>query len=57
VEIRLRGTPQETRDTLAILATVLHIRSISRAYPGRTPSTSERVYLDAAPRANTDGAQ
>jgi len=49
VRIRLHGTPAEISHTLTDLARVLEIRTVSRPYPDRPPSTSERVYLDATP--------
>jgi hypothetical protein len=50
MRLRLHGTPAENRAMLAILATVLEIRTVSRSYPARPPSTLERIYLDAQPR-------
>ncbi|UWZ38008.1 hypothetical protein Drose_06990 [Dactylosporangium roseum] len=50
MRLRLHGTRPEIAATLAALAEVLDIRTISRHYPDRPPSTLERVYVDAAPR-------
>ncbi len=50
MRLRLHGTPAENRATLTALATVLDIRTISRPYPDRPPSTLERIYIDATPR-------
>jgi hypothetical protein len=53
MRLRLHGTPAENRAMLAALSTVLEIRTISRPYPDRPPSTLERIYLDATPREDT----
>ncbi|MFB6396812.1 hypothetical protein [Polymorphospora lycopeni] len=50
VRIRLHGTPAEITATLATLAVTLDIHTISRRYRDRSPSTLERIYLDASPR-------
>jgi hypothetical protein len=57
VRIRLHGTPAEIGPTLAALASVLDIHTISRSYPDRLPSTSERLYLDATPRPTESEAR
>ena len=49
MRLRLHGTSPENAAVLAALATVLKIRTISRSYPDRPPSTLQRVYLDAVP--------
>jgi hypothetical protein len=49
MRIRLHGTPSENAATLAALAEALDIRTVSRPYPDRPPSTLEHVYLDATP--------
>jgi hypothetical protein len=49
MRLRLHGTPAENQAMLAILADVLDIRTVSRSYPDRPPSTLERIYLDAVP--------
>lgn len=41
--------PAELTATLAVLADVLDIRTVSRFYPDRPPSPTKRVYLDAVP--------
>lgn len=57
MRIRLHGTPAETTVTLAALAEVLDIRTVSRPYPDRPPSTLERVYVDADPRTPKESRQ
>ena len=47
VALRLHGTPPANRATVAALATVLVIQSVSRPYPDRPPSTKERIYVTA----------
>ncbi|HEX6970319.1 MAG TPA: hypothetical protein VF174_16110 [Micromonosporaceae bacterium] len=54
MRIRLHGTPEETAELLAALAEVLTIRTISRPYPDRPPSTFQRIYLDATPRRDQE---
>ncbi|SCL14068.1 hypothetical protein [Micromonospora inyonensis] len=53
MRIRLHGTPAETAAALTALAHVLTIRTISRPYPDRPPSTRHRIYLDATPRKDS----
>ncbi|MEV0727721.1 hypothetical protein [Polymorphospora sp. NPDC050346] len=53
MRIRLHGTPTEITATLTALAATLDIRTVSRRYPDRPPSTLERIYLDASPRKDT----
>jgi hypothetical protein len=50
VEIRLHGTPADNTATLAALAHVLDITTISRPYPDRPPSRQQRIYITATPR-------
>jgi len=50
VQLRLHSTRPETAATQAALTDVLNIHTTSRPYPDRSPSTLERVYLDAVPR-------
>jgi hypothetical protein len=50
MRIRLHGTPIENAAALAKLDRVLVIRTVSRPYPDRPPSTLERIYIDAYPR-------
>lgn len=57
MRLRLHGTPAENRAMLAALADALDIRTISRSYPDRPPSTLERIYLDAVPRDRKDTRQ
>jgi hypothetical protein len=57
VRIRLHGTPAETAAIVAALARVLDIHDISRPYPDRPPSTLERTYIDATPRAGLDAEE
>jgi hypothetical protein len=56
MRLRLHGSPAENRAMLATLAAVLDIRTVSRSYPDRSPSTLERIYLDAVPRARKEPA-
>jgi hypothetical protein len=49
VRLRPRGTPSENRAALVALATVLDIQEVSRSYLDRSPSTLERVYMQAVP--------
>ncbi len=56
MEIRLHGTPTEITATLAALAHVLNIRTVSRPYPDRPPSRLNRTYLTADPRQETSRA-
>lgn len=51
MRIRLHGTADETSRVLAAIRAVLDIRDVSRAYPDRPPSTLQRTYVDATPRA------
>ncbi|MFY1596162.1 hypothetical protein [Micromonospora sp. WMMD737] len=53
MQLRLHGTPGETTATLAALARVLTIRTVSRPYPDRPPSTRHRIYLEVTPRKDT----
>jgi hypothetical protein len=50
MRLRLHGTPAENRAMLDAIAEVLDIRTVSRPYVDRPPSTLERIYLDAEPR-------
>ncbi|WP_407566885.1 DUF3970 family protein [Polymorphospora sp. A560] len=50
MRIRLHGTSSEMTAALAALAKTFNIRYVSRRYPDRSPSTLERIYLDATPR-------
>jgi hypothetical protein len=50
MQLRLHGTTAEIAASVTVLATVLDIRTMNRAYPDRPPSTLMRVYLDAIPR-------
>lgn len=52
MRIRLHGTPAENAAVLAALTTTLEIRTVSRSYPDRQPSTLERIYLEVQPPQN-----
>lgn len=54
MRLRLHGTPQENRAALAQLAKVLDIHSVSQPYRDRSPSTQERIYIEATPRAGQE---
>lgn len=53
MRIRLYGTPAETAAALAVIAQVLHIRTVSRPHPDRRSPMFQRIYLDATPREDT----
>jgi hypothetical protein len=55
MRLRLHGTAPEIAATLAALAKVLEIRTVSRPYPNRPPSALARVYLDAVPPIRPTG--
>jgi hypothetical protein len=57
MRIRLHGSPSENAATLAALTEVLEIRTVSRPYADRPPSTLERIYLDALPRDRKETRQ
>ncbi|WP_189114613.1 hypothetical protein [Pilimelia terevasa] len=49
MRIRLHGTPTECTATLAALAEVLDIHTVSRPYPDRTTFAYARIYIEATP--------
>ncbi|MEV7229704.1 DUF3970 family protein [Polymorphospora sp. NPDC051019] len=57
MRIRLHGTEAEIAAALTALTKIFNIRYISRRHPDRAPSTLERIYLDAAPRASKEARQ
>ncbi|GAA4719129.1 hypothetical protein Prum_015230 [Phytohabitans rumicis] len=57
MRLRLHGTPAENRAMLATLADVLDIRTTSRPYPDRPPSTLERIDLDAESRQTREESE
>jgi len=55
MKLRLHGTPEECREALERVSTVLHVVSTSDPFPDRGASVLVRVYLEARVPEDTIG--
>ncbi|RZQ60873.1 hypothetical protein [Amycolatopsis suaedae] len=54
MRIRIEGAQAEIAATVAVLATVIEVREVSRFYPNRDTTTGRgRVYLATTPPTST----